>query len=72
MVRAVGRPRNRPSGRASVPSLVVEVSYDQVTDGRFRHGTMLLRWRPDKAARQCTREQLGETLRPGKLVEAIL
>ena len=54
------------------PELVVEVSYDQVTDGRFRHGTMLRRWRPDKAPQQCTREQLGEELRPGKLVEAIL
>jgi ATP-dependent DNA ligase len=54
------------------PELVVEVSYDQVTDGRFRHGTMLLRWRPDKAPRQCTREQIGGSLRPGKLVEAIL
>ena len=54
------------------PELVVEVSYDQVTDGRFRHGTMLLRWRPDKAPAQCTREQLGEELRPGKLVEDIL
>ena len=54
------------------PELVVEVSYDQVTDGRFRHGTMLLRWRPDKAPQQCTREQIGESLRPGKLVEAIL
>ena len=54
------------------PELVVEVSYDQVTDGRFRHGTMLMRWRPDKAPQQCTREQIGESLRPGKLVEAIL
>ncbi len=54
------------------PELVVEVSYDQVTDGRFRHGTMLLRWRPDKAPRQCTRDQISEALRPGKLVEAIL
>jgi ATP-dependent DNA ligase len=54
------------------PELVVEVSYDQVTDGRFRHGTMLRRWRPDKAPHQCTREQIGEPLRPGKLVEAIL
>ncbi len=54
------------------PELVVEVSYDQVTDGKFRHGTMLLRWRPDKAPRQCTREQIGESLQPGKLVEAIL
>lgn len=54
------------------PDLVVEVSYDQVTDGKFRHGTMLLRWRPDKAPRQCTREQIGESLQPGKLVAAIL
>jgi ATP-dependent DNA ligase len=52
--------------------LVVEVSYDQVTDGRFRHGTMLRRWRPDKAPRQCTREQLQQELRPGKLVEEVL
>ena len=42
------------------PELVVEVSYGQVTDGKFRHGTMLLRWRPDKAPAQCIREQIGE------------
>jgi ATP-dependent DNA ligase len=41
------------------PELVVEVAYDQVTGGRFRHGTRLLRFRPDKAPRQCTREQLA-------------
>ncbi|HEX4051451.1 MAG TPA: ATP-dependent DNA ligase [Steroidobacteraceae bacterium] len=40
------------------PILVVEVSFDQVTADRFRHGTRLLRWRPDKAARQCTFEQI--------------
>lgn len=54
------------------PELVVEVSYNQVTCGRFRRGTMLLRWLPDKAPRQCTREQIGETLRQGPLIEAIL
>lgn len=43
------------------PELVVEVGYDQVTDGRFRHGTALVRWRPDKAPRQCTRDQLAAT-----------
>ena len=31
------------------PKLVVEVSYDHFTGGRFRHGTSILRWRPDKA-----------------------
>ncbi len=40
------------------PVLVVEVRYDQVTEGRFRHGTTLLRWRPDKAPRQCGFDQL--------------
>jgi ATP-dependent DNA ligase len=40
------------------PELVVEVAFDQVTGGRFRHGTRLVRWRPDKAPRQCTMEQI--------------
>ena len=42
------------------PKLVVEVSFDHVSGGRFRHGTTLLRWRPDKAPRQCTLEQLQQ------------
>jgi ATP-dependent DNA ligase len=41
------------------PELVVEVRFDHVTGERFRHGTKLLRWRPDKAPRQCTFEQIG-------------
>lgn len=40
------------------PKLVVEVCYDHVTGDRFRHGTKLLRWRPDKAPSQCTLEQI--------------
>jgi ATP-dependent DNA ligase len=40
------------------PRLVVEVGYDHVSGGRFRHGTKLLRWRPDKAPEQCTMDQL--------------
>ncbi|MDQ2762778.1 MAG: ATP-dependent DNA ligase, partial [Pseudomonadota bacterium] len=47
--------------------LVVEVLYDQVTGARFRHGTRLLRWRPDKAPAQCTMDQLGYELRPAEL-----
>jgi ATP-dependent DNA ligase len=43
------------------PELVVEVRYDHVNDGRFRHGTALLRWRPDKGPRQCTLDQLAQT-----------
>jgi ATP-dependent DNA ligase len=52
--------------------LVVEVRYDHVTGDRFRHGTKLLRWRPDKAPRQCTFEQLERPASPGKLVEDVL
>ena len=40
------------------PELVVEVRYDHVTGNRFRHGTKLLRFRPDKPARQCTIDQI--------------
>jgi ATP-dependent DNA ligase len=42
------------------PKLVVEVCFDHVTSGRFRHGTKLLRWRPDKAPEQCTMDQLAQ------------
>ena len=38
--------------------LVVEVSFDHVSGGRFRHGTRLLRFRPDKAPRQCGMDQI--------------
>ncbi len=52
--------------------LVVEVRYDHVTDRRFRHGTKLLRWRPDKAPRQCTFEQIEQEARPGRLIETVI
>jgi ATP-dependent DNA ligase len=42
------------------PELVVEVGYDHFAGGRFRHGTSLLRWRPDKAPQQCTLDQLAQ------------
>jgi len=47
--------------------LVVEVQYDHFTGGRFRHGTRLLRWRPDKAPRQCTRDQVARPRRKSPL-----
>ena len=40
------------------PKLVVEVTYDHFTGGRFRHGTKILRWRSDKAPKQCTFDQV--------------
>jgi ATP-dependent DNA ligase len=42
------------------PKLVVEVCYDHFTGDRFRHGTKLVRWRPDKAPRQCTMDQVKQ------------
>ena len=42
------------------PKLVVEVCYDHFSGGRFRHGTRLLRWRPDKTPRQCTLDQVRQ------------
>jgi ATP-dependent DNA ligase len=43
-----------------LPRIVVEVGFDHVTDDRFRHGTKLIRFRPDKSPRQCTMEQLHQ------------
>jgi ATP-dependent DNA ligase len=42
------------------PKLVIEVSYDHFTGGRFRHGTTIMRWRSDKKPKQCTMEQLKQ------------
>jgi ATP-dependent DNA ligase len=42
------------------PKLVTEVCYDHFSGERFRHGTSILRWRPDKAPRQCTFDQLKQ------------
>jgi ATP-dependent DNA ligase len=40
------------------PELVVEVSFDHTSGGRIRHGSKLLRWRDDKAPRDCGLDQL--------------
>ncbi|HWC63159.1 MAG TPA: ATP-dependent DNA ligase, partial [Rhizomicrobium sp.] len=45
------------------PRLVAEVRYDHISDGRFRHGTRFLRWRPDKPPRACTFDQLEKSTR---------
>ena len=72
-VLVVGSPRFRARGGPSRWStkrsaewlplkskLVVEVCYDHFTGDRFRHGTRLMRWRPDKDPEDCTFEQLDE------------
>jgi ATP-dependent DNA ligase len=63
--RAPGGPSRWSTKRSTewqplAPELVVEVSYDHVTGERFRHGTRLVRWRPDKDPRQCTMDQLAQ------------
>ncbi len=40
------------------PELVVEVTFDHASDGRIRHGTKILRWRDDKAPRDCALAQM--------------
>jgi ATP-dependent DNA ligase len=45
--------------------LVVEVQYDHFTGDRFRHGTKILRWRPDKKPAQCTFDQVRTSSRSG-------
>ena len=62
--RAPGGPSRWSTERTTqweplAPKLVVEVAYDHVSGGRFRHGTRFLRWRPDKAPKQCTLKQIG-------------
>jgi ATP-dependent DNA ligase len=42
------------------PELVVEVTFDHVSDGRIRHGTKVQRWRDDKAPEACTVDQLDQ------------
>lgn len=42
------------------PTLVVEVTYDHFSQDRFRHGTTFMRWRPDKAPRQCGMDQVEQ------------
>ncbi len=37
---------------------VCEVAYDHLQDGRFRHGTTFVRWRPDKSPAACRLAQL--------------
>jgi ATP-dependent DNA ligase len=46
------------------PKIVVEVAYDHFTGDRFRHGTKIVRWRPDKSPMQCTMDQVAH--REGK------
>jgi ATP-dependent DNA ligase len=54
-----------PSWVPVEPGVVVQVSYDQLTGGRFRHATRFERWRPDKDPTECTMGQLERPEGPG-------
>lgn len=61
--RGSGEPSRWTHGRelewvALRPELVVEVTFDHVSDGRIRHGTKVLRWRDDKPPAECSIAQL--------------
>ena len=61
--RAPGGPSPWSSERSAEwqplrPELVVEVTYDHFSGGRFRHGTKFMRWRQDKPASRCTLQQV--------------
>ena len=63
--RGSGDPSRWDAGRdlewiALRPELVVEVTFDHVSDGRIRHGTKVQRWRDDKAPAACTLDQLEQ------------
>jgi len=59
--------------QALKPKLVVEVRYDKLEKSRFRHGTKLVRFRPDKDPDQCTWREVRPPRRPDDLsVEQLL
>jgi ATP-dependent DNA ligase len=54
------------------PETVVEVRFDKVQGHRFRHGTKLLRFRPDKEPRDCTWRELRPPPGPDDLTVTAL
>jgi ATP-dependent DNA ligase len=55
------------------PELVAEVRFDKLEKSRFRHGTKLIRFRPDKDPAQCTWREVRPPRKPGDLsVDALL
>jgi ATP-dependent DNA ligase len=53
------------------PKLVCEVEYDYFSQGRFRHGSKFLRWRPDKSPKQCTMSQVTSQKAEGRSLERL-
>ncbi|WP_458162275.1 ATP dependent DNA ligase [Bradyrhizobium sp. 18BD] len=72
LVRSQSFTGNKPGGpsrwstkrstecKAVRPTYVIEVSFDHISGGRFRHGTKIVRWRPDKKPSQGRMDQLRQ------------
>jgi ATP-dependent DNA ligase len=63
--RGSGEPSRWSAGRdlewvGMRPELVVEVTFDHVSDNRIRHGAKVQRWRDDKQPSECTVDQLDQ------------
>ena len=70
LVGGIGFTGNAPGGKSRwstgrerqpvplQPRLVAEVSADHIENGRFRHGSRLIRWRDDKGPAACTMDQI--------------
>ena len=63
--RGSGEPSRWSAGRdlewvGMRPELVVEVTFDHVSDNRIRHGAKVQRWREDKRPSECTVDQLEQ------------
>jgi ATP-dependent DNA ligase len=69
LIGGSGFTRNMPGGKSRwsgrerkavplEPRLVAEVSADHIENGRFRHGSRLIRWRDDKEPTACTLDQI--------------
>ena len=62
-VRVPGGPSRWAGGKSGDwepvrPELVCEVEYDYFSQGRFRHGSRFIRWRPEKKPKSCKMEQV--------------
>jgi ATP-dependent DNA ligase len=62
--RGSGEPSRWSAGRdlewvALRPELVVEVTFDHMSNGRIRHNAKVVRWRDDKPPEACTLDQLN-------------
>ena len=72
--RVPGAPNRWSGGRNSAPWVplrperVVEVTCENVSNGRFRHPARFVRWRPDKDPADCTMEQLDSPV-PAEFAE---